>query len=304
MPRGYATPLYVLPFDHRSSFSSGLFGWKGALTPEQTARIAASKRVVYDGFVAAIAAGVPKDRAGILVDEQFGADVLRDAKAAGYITCAPVEKSGQEEFDFEYGPSWAEHVDAFKPTFAKVLVRYNPEADAALNRRQADRVRELSEGLARRPSRMMFELLVPAEAAQLERVGGDKRRYDLELRPALMRRAIHELQDAGVDPDVWKIEGLDRREDCAAMVEAARRGGRGQVGCIVLGRGENEQHVRQWLGTAAAVPGFIGFAVGRTTFWDPLVQLRDNKTARDAAVTEIARRYQEWVTLFEKARTT
>ena len=304
MPRGYATPLYVLPFDHRSSFSSGLFGWKGALTPEQTARIAASKRVVYDGFVAAIAAGVPKDKAGILVDEQFGADVLRDAIAAGYATCAPVEKSGQEEFDFEYGSSWAEHVDAFKPAFAKVLVRYNPEADAALNRRQADRLRELSDGLARRPSRMMFELLVPAEAAQLERVGGDKRRYDLELRPALMRRAIHELQDAGVDPDVWKIEGLDRREDCAAMVEAARRGGRGQVGCIVLGRGENEQHVRQWLGTAAAVPGFIGFAVGRTTFWDPLVQLRDNKTARDAAVTEIARRYQQWVTLFEKARQT
>jgi myo-inositol catabolism protein IolC len=302
VPRGYATPLYVLPFDHRSSFSSGLFGWKGALTPEQTARIAASKRVVYDGFVAAIAAGVTKDKAGILVDEQFGADVLRDATAAGYATCAPVEKSGQEEFDFEYGPSWPEHVDAFKPTFAKVLVRYNPEADAALNRRQADRLRELSDGLARRPSRMMFELLVPAEPAQLERVGGDKRRYDLELRPALMRRAIHELQDAGVDPDVWKIEGLDRREDCASMVEAARRGGRDQVGCIVLGRGENEQHVRQWLGTAAAVPGFIGFAVGRTTFWDPLVQLRDNKTARDAAVTEIAKRYREWVTLFEKAR--
>ena len=304
MPRGYSTPLYVLPFDHRSSFQTGLFGWKGALTPEQTARIAAAKRVVYDGFVAAIAAGVPKDKAGILVDEQFGADVLRDAVAAGYATCAPVEKSGQEEFDFEYGSSWPEHVDAFKPTFAKVLVRYNPEADLALNRRQAARLRELSEGLARRPSRMMFELLVPAEPAQLERVGGDKRRYDLELRPALMRQAIHELQDAGVDPDVWKIEGLDRREDCATMVDAARRGGRSEVGCIVLGRGENEQHVRQWLGTAAAVPGFIGFAVGRTTFWDPLVALRDNKIARDAAVTEIAKRYREWVTLFENARQT
>jgi 5-dehydro-2-deoxygluconokinase len=302
VPRGYSTPLFVLPFDHRSSFQTGLFGWKGALTAEQTARIAASKRAVYDGLLAAIAAGVPKDKAGILVDEQFGADVLRDARAAGYVICAPVEKSGQEEFDFEYGSSWAEHVDAFAPTFAKVLVRYNPEGDAALNRRQAARLRELSEGLARRPSRMMFELLVPAEPAQLQRVGADKRRYDLELRPELMRRAIHALQDAGVDPDVWKIEGLDRPEDCASMVEAARRGGRHEVGCIVLGRGENEQHVREWLGTAAAVPGFIGFAVGRTTFWDPLVQLRDGKITRDAAVTEIARRYQEWVTLFEKAR--
>jgi myo-inositol catabolism protein IolC len=148
----------------------------------------------------------------------------------------------------------------------------------------------------------MFELLVSAEPAQLARVAGDKRRYDLELRPGLMARAIRELQDGGVDPDIWKIEGLDRREDCAALVDTARRDGRGEVGCIVLGRGENEQHVRTWLATAAAVPGFIGFAVGRTTFWQPLIDWRAQKTTREAAVTEIARRYREWVSLFEQAR--
>jgi len=300
--RGYARPLYILPFDHRASFETGMFGWKGALTAEQTAQIAATKRVIYDGFVAAVADGVPKDRAGILVDEQFGAAILRDAAGSGFITCAPAEKSGQEEFDFEYGDAWSAHVEAFAPTFCKVLVRYNPEGDRALNGRQAVRLRQLSEYLRGGRSRYMFELLVPAEAAQLARLGGDKRRYDLELRPSLMVRTIRELQDAGVDPDIWKIEGLDRREDCVAVADTARRDGRGEVGCIVLGRGENEQHVRAWLATAAAVPGFIGFAVGRTTFWQPLIAWREKKSTREAAVAEIARRYREWVDVFEKAR--
>ena len=148
----------------------------------------------------------------------------------------------------------------------------------------------------------MFELLVPAEAAQLAKLGGDKRAYDLKLRPGLMVGAIRDLQDAGVEPDVWKIEGLDRREDCATIVEAARRDGRGEVGCIVLGRGEDEAKVETWLATAAPVPGFIGFAVGRTTFWQPLVDWRAGKGTREAAAAEVARRYREWVDVFDKAR--
>jgi myo-inositol catabolism protein IolC len=78
-PRGFEKPLYVLPFDHRGSFETGMFGWKGALTPEQTAQIDVAKQVIYDGFKTAVAAGVPKEKAGILVDEQFVAAILRDA---------------------------------------------------------------------------------------------------------------------------------------------------------------------------------------------------------------------------------
>jgi 5-dehydro-2-deoxygluconokinase len=148
----------------------------------------------------------------------------------------------------------------------------------------------------------MFELLVPPERAQLEQLKGDKKAYDLELRPKLMVQAIHQLQDAGVEPDLWKIEGLDRSEDCEKIVAAARRGGRDQVGCIVLGRGEDDRNVREWLATAAPVDGFIGFAVGRTVFWDPLVEWRDKKITREAAVKEISSRYQEFVNIFEGAR--
>src|SRR5438105_5169453 len=179
---GYDQPLYILPFDHRGSFVTKMFGWHGSLTPAQTAEIAAAKQVIYDGFKTAIAEGAPKNKAGILVDEQFGAAILRDAKANGFTTACPAEKSGQDEFDFEYGEDFAKHIEAVQPTFCKVLVRYNPEGDQALNTRQVARLKRLSEYLhSKSRSLFMFELLVPAEKAQLARLKVDKKTYDTEL---------------------------------------------------------------------------------------------------------------------------
>ncbi len=301
MSVGFNKPLYILPFDHRGSFQKKMFGWDGALSPQQTAEIAAAKRVIYEAFTAAIHAGVPKEKAGILVDEQFGAAILRDASAEGYSTCCPAEKSGQEEFDFEYGEDFQKHIEAFHPTFCKVLVRYNAEGDQKLNQQQAARLKRLSEYLHsnKSRSRFMLELLVPAEKSQLERFQGDKKAYDLQLRPQLMVQAIEQLQDAGVEPDVWKIEGLDRRDECEKIVAAARRGGRNEVGCIILGRGEDDKKVQEWLTTASTVHGFIGFAVGRTSFWNPLIDWRSKKITRDAAEAEISHRYQQFVEIFE-----
>jgi myo-inositol catabolism protein IolC len=300
---GYDKPLYVLPFDHRATFSKTMFGWEGPLGQEQKDQIGAVKQVIYDAFKAAVAGGVPKEHAGILVDETFGAAILRDASKQGFITACPAEKSGLDEFDFEYGPDFGRHIDEFNPTFCKVLVRYNPEGDKELNRRQAARLKQLSDHLHQSGRLYMFELLVPPEPTQLQRVANDRKAYDLQLRPTLMVQAIHELQDAGVEGDVWKIEGIDRKEDCQKVVAAARRGGRDKVNCIILGRGEDDNKVRQWLATAASVPGFIGFAVGRTTFWDALVNYRAAKITRQAAVAKIAASFREWVDLFEKSTT-
>jgi myo-inositol catabolism protein IolC len=302
MELGYDRPLFILPFDQRSSFEQGLFGLKPPLTEQQTATVIASKQVVYEGFKLALSKGAPREAAGILVDEQFGTPILRDARARGFITCAPTEKSGQEEFMFEYGDRWRDHIEAFAPTFAKVLVRYNAENDEAMNRRQAARLKELSDYCQQSGRRFLFELLVPMTLEQSDRLEGSQRLYDQHLRPSLMIAAIKELQQAGVEPDVWKVEGLDRHADCEAVVAAARRDGRTRVGCIVLGRGADEAGVLSWLATAAAVPGFIGFAIGRTSFWDPLVGLRDCNLSREAAVARIADRYIEWIRAFTAAR--
>jgi len=301
MSIGYDRPLYVLPFDHRGSFQKKMFGWEGQLSAEQTAEIARTKAVIYDGFKTALEHGVPKDKGAILVDEQFGAEILRDAHDKGFHTAMPAEKSGQDEFDFEYGDEFRKHIEDFDPTFCKVLVRCNVEADAESNERQAGRLATLSEYLHEADRHFMFELLVPATEKQLGAVGGDKKRYEAELRPDLMIQAVEYFHARGVEPDVWKIEGVDRREDCERIVAATRRGGRDEVGNIVLGRGENEQKVREWLAAAAGVPGYIGFAVGRTTFWDAIQDWRNDKATRDEAVSRIADQYRGWVDLFENA---
>jgi myo-inositol catabolism protein IolC len=296
---GYEKPLYILPFDHRHSYITGVFHWQEPLTPDQVDEIVASKQVIYDGFKAAVVDPAVRDRAGILVDEAFGAALLHDAAAHGYITCVSTEKSGQDEFDFEYGEAFAQHIESVNPTFAKVLVRYNPDSDPTMNAQQAERLRRLSDYLARTRRLFMFELLVPPERAQLERLDGSRAAFDRELRPALMIDTIEALQDAGVEPDVWKIEGLDRREECERIVEAARRGGRTTVGCIVLGRGSDEQAVVRWLTVAAGVRGFIGFAVGRTTWLDAVTKWRAHTISREIAVAQIAKRFREWAAIFE-----
>jgi 5-dehydro-2-deoxygluconokinase len=299
---GYNQPLYILPFDHRGSFETKMFGWHGDLTPAQTAEITQSKQVIYDGFKVAVAAGIPKEKAGILVDEQFGAAILSDAKASGFATACPAEKSGQDEFNFEYGEDFAKHIEAVQPTFCKVLVRYNPEGDFSLNGRQLLRLKRLSDYLHKHSeSRFMVELLVPPEKAQLNQFHGDKQAYDLKLRPQLVFLTIHQFQNCGIEPDVWKIEGLDRREHCENIVAAAQRNGRDQVGCIVLGGGEDEHKVHEWLMTAASVKGFIGFAVGRTSFWSTLVNFRAKTIARERAVWEIARSFQRFAEIFDKS---
>jgi myo-inositol catabolism protein IolC len=174
-------------------------------------------------------------------------------------------------------------------------VRYNPEGDAALNQRQATRLKQLSDYCRAAGQLFMFELLVPATAAQRGPT------YDLRLRPGLTLQVIRSLQDAGVEPDVWKIEGLDRREDCERVVATARRGGRRGVGCIVLGRNADAKRVAGWLETAASVPGFIGFAIGRTTFWDPVADYLAKRATRPEAVSRIAERFGEWVAIFERS---
>lgn len=301
MITGYSRPLYLLPFDHRASYISGLFGWNEPLNTEQVVTVANSKRVIYAGFEQALAGQVPKERVGILVDEEFGSAIIRDALSKGYITAVSVEKSGLNEFAFAYGEDFAQHIEAAHPTFAKVLVRYNPEGDVALNMRQAGRLARLSAYLHRAQTLFMCELLVPPEPMHLEQVKGDTTAYDLQIRPRLMLQAIQALQDAGVEPDVWKVEGLDRREDCVRLVEMARRGERNLVALIVLGRGAERERVVHWLQTAAQVPGFIGFAVGRTTFWQPLVDVQANRISQEEAALQIARNFTEWIHLFEQA---
>jgi myo-inositol catabolism protein IolC len=275
-----------------------MFGIAGDPDSEESARIVDAKSVIFDGFARAVADGAPAGEAGILVDEQFGADVARKALANGWICAMPVEKSGLDYFEFEYGDDFGAHVTEFGPTFSKILVRFNPEGDGDLNARSITGLARLSRWLRDHDRKFLFELLVPAEPAQLAAVDGDADRYDTELRPALMRGAIEQLQAADIEPDVWKIEGIDRREDCEMIAEAARAGGRDRVGCVVLGRGANADKVDHWLRTGAGVPGYLGFAIGRTIWWDQLAGYLESSLSREDAAAQIARNYRRAIDVY------
>ena len=299
---GYSQPLYLLAFDHRSSFTKDLLGLTGKPTPDEVARVSAAKTIIFDGFLRARENGAPADASGILVDEQFGAEIARRAHEVDVILAMPAEASGQKLFTFEYGDDFGAHIERFAPTFVKVLVRYNPDdPDRDGNATQAARLRRLSDWTRDHDQRFLFELLVPATPDQLAAVGGDGDRYDAELRPDLMARAIAELQGAGVEPDIWKIEGLETRADCERVAAQARAGGRDAVACIVLGRGANEERVERWLRVAAPVEGFRGLAIGRTMWQSALEDWRDGKVDAAGAADRIAGRYLRAIEVYTTA---
>jgi myo-inositol catabolism protein IolC len=306
MALGYDGRLYILAFDHRGSFQKKMFGIEGDPTEEQTAQISDAKRLIYEGMERVVERGsVPGDQTGVLVDEQFGGDVPEQAKRHGLKLAMPVEKSGQDEFDFQYGAQFGEHIERYDPDFAKVLVRYNPDdPDTEMNRRQLGRLKELADWLHERDRKFLFELLVPATDQQLESVGGDSDRYDAELRPELMRRAIAEIQDFGVEVDIWKIEGVDERADADMLAQQTRAGeGREGVVCVLLGRGASDEKVDHWLRQAAPVDGFVGFAIGRSIWWDALKGFLDGSVQRDAAAQHIADNYLRFIRVYEEQET-
>jgi myo-inositol catabolism protein IolC len=293
--------LYMLSFDHRGSFQKGLMGIAHEPTEEQRRRIAGLKTLIYAGFQRAVADGAPRDSCAVLVDEEFGGEIARSARRERFTLAMPVERSGQAEFDFEFGADFGEHVEAFDPDFAKVLVRYNPDWDVDLNRRQARRLATLSEWLRANNRRFLFELLVPATPGQLGRAGGDPETYDRDLRPELVVRTLAELQTEGVEPDIWKIEGLEAREDCERVVAQAQTGGRDHVTCIVLGRGASLDRVAHWLEEAAPVAGYVGLAIGRTIWLDSLTKHVAGRLERDAAVEQIAANYRRTIDVYARA---
>src|SRR5690349_16082725 len=302
MALGYDGKLYILAFDHRGSFQKKMFGIEGDPTPEQTETIADAKHLIYEGMEVAVKRGLDAAATGVLVDEQFGGEIPAQARAEGLKLAMPVEKSGQNEFDFEYGADFGAHIEEFNPDFSKVLVRYNPDdPDTEMNQRQLGRLKTLGDWLHEHDRKFLFELLVPATDEQLSSVGGDEDRYDAELRPELMRRAIEDIQNFGIEVDIWKIEGVDERSDAEMLAQQTRAGGRDGVVCVLLGRGASDEKVDHWLRQAAPVEGFVGFAIGRSIWGDPLKGFLDGSVQREDAASQIAQNYLRFVDVYQQA---
>lgn len=296
---GHTTPLLVLPFDHRGSFAKGLFG-TDTPSPEIVETIKEMKMIIYEAiFVAQQELQLPKEHLAVLVDEIYGDAILADATAKGIPTMQTTEKSGLDEFDFEYGQDFGEHLLRYPATFAKALVRFNPAGDQEANTRSLEKLKALSDFCHQNNIKLLIEPLIPATPEQLAAVENDKRRFDTELRAALTVAMVTAMQDAGIECDVWKIEGFEDPESykqaLAAMQNTPERK---DVGLIILGRNETPERVAAWLTAGKDIPGVRGFAVGRTVFWEPLVQYRDKKITRDETIQEIAKGFSHFAKIF------
>jgi myo-inositol catabolism protein IolC len=270
--------------DHRDSFAK-LFGVTGGdPSPEQEAAMRTAKQLIYRGARDA-RSQLTDGQAGVLVDEELGAAVLREARADGLVVAMPVEKSGQKLFTLQYGADTAAHIAEFTPDYVKVLVRMNPADRAEDTAAQLAGLSALSQLLSDRHTAFLYELLVPPTDEQLQRARSQEA-YDRDVRPELVAEVIAINQQAGVEPTLWKIEGLETTAAARDVVSAAKAGGR-TTDCVVLGRDAPRDVLDHWLAVAAPIPGFVGFAVGRSIWEDPLI--RHRKNGDDAQLTEAVR---------------
>lgn len=294
-----ARKLYILPFDHRGSFVK-MFGFaEKNLRDQDSVALRDYKHIIYEGFLAALELGVSKSDGAILVDEQFGAKIHEEARAAGITRILTVEKSGEVEFDFEYGEKFGDHIDQLQPEYVKALVRYNPATNKTTNERQIARLKILNDFCGDRGYKFLFELLAVPTAEQTAN-GADN--YEKMVRGEVMRQSIRELRSNGIEPDIWKLEGFEDTEQFQRVVDEALRPRSGQaqkeVGVVILGRGESEEKVRKWLMAAAKVPGVVGLAVGRTVFQWPLIDFAAGKISRNETALKIAQNYKGFIDLF------
>jgi myo-inositol catabolism protein IolC len=292
-------PVFILAMDHRDSLAKHTYGIESGVATDRAdiERISAGKQLVYRGLLDALSRGASRASAGVLVDERYGAEVARSVKDAGLQLAMPIEASGHEWFTLEYGDDWREHVEAFDPDYVKVLVRDNPDFDPAQREQQAERLAGVAYAVSEGGRRFLLELLVPGTDEQKTSVDD----YDRDLRADLTVRVIEYLQDAGVEPDVWKIEGLDARDDAERIVATVRREGRDGVQCIILGRDASEEALDHWLEVAAPVPGFVGFAIGRSIWEQPLGDVVSGELDSEDAEDLIAVAYRRFVDAYTDA---
>jgi myo-inositol catabolism protein IolC len=280
-----------MAMDHRESFGRTLFGVKDDKPDAyQRGAMEAAKRLIYAGLASALDR-LPCGQGGVLVDERYGTAVIEAAHSGGVVLAVPVEHSGREWFELEWGQDWLRHVAETRPDFAKVLVRDNPAFPREQRDRQLGSLRQVSDALAKLGVPLICELLVPATESQLAAAGGHADAYDRDIRPGLVVRVIADNQAAGVEPSIWKVEGLETADAARAVVAQMRAGGREHVDAIVLGRDAPAERLDHWLAVAAPVDGFVGFAIGRSIWEEPVADHNQGKISDDEAVARIAGRY-------------
>lgn len=286
--------LFLLAFDDPASLMRSFFGVEGTPTDDEVASARTAEGVILEGLQKALLDGAPAPSAAVLIDPTYGLDAIMSAREAGIRVALPLEVSGRDELELSRR-DWKGQLTELDPAWATVLIRYNPDGDETARRAQRSKLRAVAQRCRDTDRGFMVELLVPPLPAQLDAAGGDRARYDAEVRPTLVARAIEEIRKDEIGPNVWQVEGIERTEDCTIIAEAAASP------CIVVARTDDRDTVDRWLRAAAPASGFIGFAIGRPIWADALRSFLEAAASREAIVEAIAAAYRRCVDVYETA---
>ncbi|MDD4409916.1 MAG: DUF2090 domain-containing protein [Candidatus Pacebacteria bacterium] len=282
--------LYILPFDHRSSFSKAVLNTEKP-DASQKKLLKEFKEIIFEGLVHSLSGRKDKKSFAILVDEEYGQKVLSMAKEKKISICLPVEKSGEEQLKLHYGNNFKEHIKKFSPEYVKILIRYNPE-NTRQNQKQLETLSKIKEFCSEEKMKTIIELLVPPTENDLKSCK-DKETYDKTIRSEKTVQAIKEIK-AVLRPTIWKLEGLDKK----SWVKVIEETNRSKI--ILLGRGEDDTKVRKWLKDASSFDQIIGFAIGRTIFLTPIKDYYEKKITREEAMKRISKKFLSFVDTWEK----
>lgn len=295
---GYKKNLFVLPFDHKSSFAE-LFGFTNPeLSPEEKEAIVNAKEIIYTAFKNTIGQEIPKDQAAISVDEEYGDKIIRDAISQKYNVFLATEKDRQKEFSFEYEDDFAKHIEKYKSVSVKVLTRYNPNDDPLSKMRQQQKLQILSNYCHEKSIKFLLEIVVSPTSSQIDDSNEDNSYYNTQVRPNLTVEAMEELQGADIEPDVWAIEGMENEDSYKIVSLQARKEERNSVGIVILGRSKNEQQIEKMIRPGSKIKGIIGFAIGGTVFWGPLVDYKNGKIEKEKAIELIGNNFLNFYHIF------
>ncbi|HNZ86470.1 MAG TPA: DUF2090 domain-containing protein [bacterium] len=271
--------LFILPFDHRSFFIKNFKFGKDINRNEKSA-IVDFKEIIYQGFLCAYKNSKYKQFMGILIDEEYGSSIIKDAKKKNIILSVSAEKSGQDFFDFEYGKNFRTHIKNNKANFVKILVRYDYRKD---NKNQLKKIKTLYDFCKKNKFDLLLELLTP----------------NFSNKFYFTQKAVEEILSYKIFPCIWKIEGYEKKSDWDKVIKSIKIYQKNPK-IIMLGRGESLLLIKKWIKSAKGFKEIIGFAVGRTIFLEAISDFYKNKITRDEAIKKIASRYLNIINLWVK----
>jgi len=275
-------PLKVLAFDHRGQFEKTC-----KLQGIASSQISEFKNLVFEGFKRVNAENCGESLA-LLVDPQFGGDILQESAYGDYHVGTPIERSGSFPVEWLTEKNLYEYLVQCPSTwFVKVLWNFHPHLETEKKREQLALLQKLQSVCDALERRLMLEMILPE---------------GLSKNGEMLALAIEEVYAHQLFPYWWKISPTDTQAEWEQVTSTLDRYDP-EAGVIVLGNNAPLAQFEKWFRIVRSTPHACGFAIGRSIFWEPWLEFASGSMEAQAVPARIAERYQQMIDLWRHSET-